>query len=91
MCWSSITSRLAKVAIKSKARIVFIDPAEVSTVEAKGNYVLLQQRSGSYLPRESIWWFLKTGALWLRANSPVDPRKPAFAEEIQPGAQGDTF
>ena len=63
MGWSSITSRIAKVAIKSKGRILFIDPVEVSTVEAKGNYVLLQQRSGSYLPRESIWWFLKNWRL----------------------------
>ncbi len=43
-----------RIAIKSNGRIVFINPADVVAVEAEGNYVLLQQRSGSYLLRESI-------------------------------------
>jgi len=43
-----------KLAIKTKGRILFVGPAEVSTVEAEGNYVLLRQRSGSHLLRESI-------------------------------------
>jgi len=44
----------ARVAIKAKGRILFIDPTEVIAVEAEGNYVLLQRESGSYLLRESI-------------------------------------
>lgn len=44
----------AKIAIKAKGRILFIDPASVIAVHAEGNYVLLQHESGSYLLRESI-------------------------------------
>ncbi len=46
----------SRIAIKTHGRIVFINPADVVAVEAEGNYVLLQQRSGSgsYLLRESI-------------------------------------
>jgi two-component system, LytTR family, response regulator len=43
-----------KIAIKANGRIVFIDPNDVISVEAEGNYVLLQRRSDSYLLRESI-------------------------------------
>jgi two-component system LytT family response regulator len=44
----------ARIAIKDKARIVFIDAAELVSVEAQGNYVLLQQKAGSYLLRDTI-------------------------------------
>lgn len=43
-----------KIAIKNNGRILFIDPRELMVVQAEGNYVLLQQESGSYLLRESI-------------------------------------
>ena len=43
-----------RIAIKAKGRIVFINPSEVVSVHAEGNYVLLQKESGSYLLRESI-------------------------------------
>lgn len=43
-----------RIAIKAKGRILFIDPGEVVSVHAEGNYVLLQKASGSYLLRESI-------------------------------------
>jgi len=43
-----------KMAIKANRRIVFIDPVEVSAVEAEGNCVLLRRRSDSYWLRESI-------------------------------------
>jgi two-component system, LytTR family, response regulator len=43
-----------RIAIKDRARVVFIDAAELVSVEAQGNYVLLQQRTGSYLLRETI-------------------------------------
>jgi two-component system, LytTR family, response regulator len=46
--------RSGKIAIKTKGRIIFIDPADVVAVQAEGNYVLLQKESGSYLLRESI-------------------------------------
>jgi len=44
----------SRIAIKAKGRILFIDPADVVTVEAQGNYVLLQRMSGSDLLRESM-------------------------------------
>lgn len=44
----------SQVGIKTNGRILFIDPKEVITVTAEGNYVVLQHTSGSYLLRESI-------------------------------------
>jgi two-component system LytT family response regulator len=43
-----------KIAIKADGRILFIDPAEVISVEADRNYVLLQRGASSFLLRESI-------------------------------------
>ncbi len=43
-----------RLAIKAKGRILFIDPSDVVTVQAQGNYVVLQRQSGSHLLRESI-------------------------------------
>jgi two-component system LytT family response regulator len=44
----------ARIAIKAKGRILFIDAADVIAVEAKGNYVSLLHTSSSHLLRESI-------------------------------------
>jgi DNA-binding LytR/AlgR family response regulator len=46
--------RSAKIAIKIAGRIVFIDPVEVISAEAQGNYVLLVQTARSHLLRGSI-------------------------------------
>lgn len=46
--------RAPRVALRDKSRIVFVDLAELVSAEAQGNYVLLQQKSGSYLLRETI-------------------------------------
>lgn len=46
--------RTGRIAIKDKGRIVFVRPAELISAEAHGNYVLLHQKSGSYLLRETI-------------------------------------
>jgi two-component system, LytTR family, response regulator len=80
----------AKVAIKSKGRILFIDPAGISTVEAEGNYVLLQQRSGSYLLRESISVVSEKLAPYgfVRIHRSVLVNR-AFVEEIQPWSTGE--
>ena len=43
-----------RIPIKTRGRILFIDPRDVISVEAERNYVVLQQRSGSHLMRESI-------------------------------------
>jgi DNA-binding LytR/AlgR family response regulator len=50
-------SRIAessRIAIKTKGRILFIDPELVVVVLAQGNYVLLKREMGSYLLRESM-------------------------------------
>lgn len=46
--------RSSKIAIKIEGRIILIDPAEVISAEAQGNYVLLMQTARSYLLRGSI-------------------------------------
>ena len=44
----------ARIAIKAKGSILFIDAADVVAVEAKGKYVLLLHTSSSHMLRESI-------------------------------------
>lgn len=85
-----LLTKTAKVAIKSKGRILFIDPAEVVTVEAEGNYVLLQQRSGSYLLRESISSVSEKLAPYgfVRIHRSVLVNT-ACVEEIQPWSTGE--
>jgi two-component system LytT family response regulator len=46
--------RAEHIAVKTKGRVLFVDPANVIAVEAESNCVLLQQTSGSCLLRESI-------------------------------------
>jgi DNA-binding LytR/AlgR family response regulator len=46
--------RSARIAIKAKRSIFFIDAADVIVVEAKGKYVLLLHTSSSHLLRQSI-------------------------------------
>jgi two-component system LytT family response regulator len=47
-------TKTSRIAIKAKGRILFIAPADVVTVVAQGNYVLLRRTSGSNLLRESL-------------------------------------
>jgi DNA-binding LytR/AlgR family response regulator len=49
-----LLTKPTRIAIKARGRILFIDPADVVTVEAQGNYVLLRRMSGSDLLRESM-------------------------------------
>jgi len=44
----------ARIAIKAKSGILFIDAADVIAVEAKGKHVLLLHTSNSHMLRESI-------------------------------------
>jgi DNA-binding LytR/AlgR family response regulator len=50
----AILPKRARIAVKAKGKILFLDPDEVASVEARGNYVLLQRTSGSELLRESM-------------------------------------
>jgi two-component system LytT family response regulator len=51
---TQVRPQSARVAIKARGRILFVDVADVVAVEAEGNYVLLLHKSGSYRLRESI-------------------------------------
>ena len=86
----ALLSRSPKIAIKTKGRILFIDPADVIVVEAQGNYVLLQRQSGSYLLRESISTIaekLKSyGFIRIHRSVLVNS---SFVEEIQPWSTGE--
>lgn len=82
----------AKIAIKTKGRILFIDPTEVNAVEAQGNYVLLQQQSGSHLLRGSISTLAEKlepyGFIRIHRSVLVNT---SFVQELQPWLPGNTY
>jgi len=47
-------ARTTRIALKDKGRVVFVDVSEITSVEANGNYVLLQGKTGSYVLRETM-------------------------------------
>ena len=51
---SKDVSEVARIAIKAKGRILFVDPIDVVAAKAQGNYVALAHKSGSYLVRETM-------------------------------------
>ena len=80
----------ARIAIKAKGRILFLNPDDVTAVQAEGNYVLLQRTAGSYLLRESISVMeekLKPyGFIRIHRSVLVNS---ALVEEIQPWTTGE--
>jgi two-component system, LytTR family, response regulator len=79
-----------RIAIKAKGRILLIDPLQIVSVHAEGNYVLLLTGPTSYLLRESIsdlveklkpYGFIRIHRSFLVNGSMV--------EEIHPYATGD--
>jgi DNA-binding LytR/AlgR family response regulator len=78
-----------RMAIRIKGRILFLDPRDVVTVEAEGNYVLLQRKSGSYLLRESLSTVAEKlkpyGFIRIHRSVLVNT---SFVEEIQPYLTG---
>src|ERR1043165_3716461 len=50
---NSVTTA-ARIAIKAKDRIVFVDPLDVVVAKAQGNYVGLVHKCGCYLVRETM-------------------------------------
>jgi DNA-binding LytR/AlgR family response regulator len=86
----ALVSKSTKIAIKTKGRILFIDPADVVIVEAQGNYVLLHRPSGSYLLRESISTMAEKlkpyGFIRIHRSVVVNS---SFVEEIQPWSTGE--
>jgi two-component system, LytTR family, response regulator len=84
------SERSCRIAIKDKGRIVFVDVAELVSAEAHGNYVLLQQKAGSYLLRETISGIAEKlkpyGFIRIHRSVLVNV---AFVETIQPGVGND--
>ena len=79
-----------RLAVKDKGRIVFIDAREVIAAEAHGNYVLVQQKHGSHLLRETM----SRVAEQLKAHGFVRIHRSvlvnaAFVEAIQAGPNGE--
>ena len=86
----TLLSKAPNIAIKTKGRILFIDPMDVVIVEAQGNYVLLQRYSGSYLLRESISTMAEKlkpyGFIRIHRSVMVNS---SYVEEIQPWTTGE--
>jgi len=86
----TLLSKSSKIAIKTKGRILFVDPMDLVIVEAQGNYVLLQKVSGSYLLRESISTMAEKlkpfGFIRIHRSVLVNS---SFVEEIQPWTTGE--
>jgi len=83
-------AKRAKMGIKAKGRIFFLDPDEIVAVEAKGNYVLLRRLSGSDRLRESMAMVAEK----LRAFGFVRIHRSvivnaSFVEEIRSASNGD--
>lgn len=79
-----------RIAIKSKGKILLINPADVLAVEAEGNYVALLLASGSHILRESI----SSMAEKLKRYGFVRIHRSVIVnawcvEEIAPGATGE--
>ena len=51
---SNGASEVARIAIKAKGRVLFVDPVDVVVAKAQGNYVALVHKSGCYLVRETM-------------------------------------
>lgn len=45
---------VARIAVKAKGRVLFVDPIDMVVAKAQGNYVALVHKSGSYLVRETM-------------------------------------
>jgi len=79
-----------RIAIKVNGGIRFINPGDVVAVLAEGNYVLLQQETGSYLLRESMSVVAQTlepfGFIRIHRSVIVNS---SFVEEIKPRSTGE--
>jgi two-component system, LytTR family, response regulator len=79
-----------RIAIKTKGIILFLNPEEVVSISAQGNYVVLQLESESHLLRESISAVEgKMGGFgFVRIHRSVLINR-RFVEEIRPFLTGD--
>jgi len=85
-----LLTKPSRIAIKAKGRILFIDPADVVTVEAQGNYVLLRRMWGSDLLRESVSCMAEKlqpyGFVRIHRSVLINA---SFVEEIHPRTTGE--
>jgi len=81
-----------RIAIKIRGRILFISCADIVSVQAEGNYVLLQRDAASYLLREPISHIAEKlepyGFIRIHRSVLVNT---AFVEEIRPHSTGEYF
>lgn len=85
-----VQRQMSRIAIKANGRILFINPDQILSVHAEGNYVLLQRDTSSYLLRESISVMAEKlkayGFIRIHRSVLVNT---AFVEEIQPRVTGE--
>lgn len=85
-----VRRRAMRIAIRASRKIVLIDARDVIAIEAQGNYVRLQQTTGSHLLRESITNMEQKlnphGFVRIHRSVLVNA---ACVEEIQPWTTGD--
>lgn len=78
-----------RMAIRTKGKILLLDPRDIVAVQAEGNYVLLQCKSGSYLLRESLSEVAEKlkpyGFIRIHRSVLVNT---SFVEEVQPFLTG---
>lgn len=79
-----------RIAIKTKGRILLINPADIFAVEAEGNYVLLRRHDDSYSLREPISSLAEKlndyGFVRIHRSVLVNS---SWVEEIHPGPTGE--
>src|SRR3984885_8337951 len=79
-----------RVAIKARGKILFIHLGDVVSVQAQGNYVLLQRSTSSYLLRDSISLVAeKLGPYGLIRIGRSVLVNAAFVEGIRPYSTGE--
>ena|SRR3974390_3187173 len=79
-----------KMAIKASGKISFVDPAEIVSVRAEGNYVSLEKDSGSYVLRATLSEMINKlesyGFVRIHRSLLVNT---LFVEEMQPQPSGN--
>lgn len=85
----TVPARSSRLAFKLKRSIVLINTAEVTAVEAQGNYILLRREFSSYRIRGSISkvaeGLTQHGFIRIHRSALVNP---AFVEEIRTRSNG---
>ena len=81
-----------RIGLKVSHKILFIDPREIITVHAEGNYVSLRRESGAYFVRESISHLEEKlqGYGFIRIHRSVLVNA-YFVEEVRPHSTGEYF